>query len=527
MVRASHKGFYVENRSGKFFLGWLICVIIFFALISANFSNSPLFSQIISWLIGIEVLAGVLFFIALCASLFSSFKNSFKNKSKSSNKSKIVKLKQDEKHSKTYILGHLVISFFLSGVLSAIFFLAMFPFLQQANGLSAAEKANIGQINIWRIVVIYGLLTILTSVILISKKTFRSLAVFLIIYWVLGTTLSIYITFSNNQLPSNNNSSSDEFITSRDSCYKENTLINAKNCTFRILRDDGGHGTGFVVKQGFLVTNKHVVENASKVTAWINNGEKELTVWNYDPTIDLAILKMPDSVDVEACRWFDSNQLNIAEELYAIGWPNYPTGDSTVTKGIYSRTNRYEDGSQDIQTDAAINPGNSGGPLVNECGVVGINTSRAEWTDEQSPRVGENMGFALTSSSTHALVDNLITNGNISRGFPTSTYSAFGGQPSYSNNNYTLNVDDIRGYLNQLYSVKASWEQVRGQVDDTKLNALLDSFNRQIDFCRHLVDKLSNSGVTTDDDIRLWEAVVKMSNESADLTYQLNSSYGY
>ena len=113
MVRASHKGFYVENRSGKFFLGWLICVIIFFALISANFSNSPLFSQIISWLIGIEVLAGVLFFIALCASLFSSFKNSFKNKSKSSNKSKIVKLKQDEKHSKTYILGHLLLSFLL------------------------------------------------------------------------------------------------------------------------------------------------------------------------------------------------------------------------------------------------------------------------------------------------------------------------------------------------------------------------------------------------------------------------------
>jgi S1-C subfamily serine protease len=289
------------------------------------------------------------------------------------------------------------------------------------------------------------------------------------------------------------------------------------------LRDDGGHGTGFVIKQGFLITNKHVIENASKVTAWINDSEKELNVWNYDPTIDLAILKIPDSIDLEACRWFDSNQLNIAEELYAIGWANYPTGDSTVTKGIYSRTNRYDDGSQDIQTDAAINPGNSGGPLINECGVVGINTSRADWTEEQSPRVVENMGFALTSSSIHNLVNSLINTGNISKEFPTSNYYAVGSQPSYSNNNYSLNVDDIRSYLNQLYSLKASWEQVRGQVDETKLKTLLDSLNRQIDFCRHLINKLSNGGVTSDDDRRLWEAVVKMSNESADLTWQLNN----
>lgn len=466
MVRASRKDFYVKNRSRKFV--------------------------------------------------------STKNTPKSLNTSKIFKSKQNEKHSKTYVLGRLVISFFLSGILSILFFAAMFPFLQRAENLSFAEQAQIGQTNIWRIVVIYGLLTTITSIILFSKKTFRSLAVFLIIYWVLGTTLSIFITVSDNQLSNSNSSSNEEFITSRDSCYKEDTLINAKNCTFRILRDDGGHGTGFLIKKGFLITNKHVIENSSRVTAWINDGEKELTVWNYDPTVDLAILKLPDSIDAETCRWFDSNKLNIAEELYAIGWPNYSTGDSTVTKGIYSRTNRYEDGSQDIQTDAAINPGNSGGPLVNECGVVGINTSRADWSEEQSPRVIENMGFALTSSSTYNLVDSLIKSGTISKGFPTSSYYAVGSQPSYSNN-YSLDVDDIRSYLNQLYSVKASWEQIRGQVDDSKLNTLLDSFNRQIDFCRHLIDKLSNGGTTTDDDRRLWEAVVKMSNESADLTWELNN----
>jgi S1-C subfamily serine protease len=114
------------------------------------------------------------------------------------------------------------------------------------------------------------------------------------------------------------------------------------------LRDDGGHGTGFVINQGYLITNKHVIEGAEKLTVYLN-GEKEVPVWNYSQNLDLAILKLPDNSPINTCNWFDSDQLNIAEELYTFGWPNNPTGDSTVTKGIYSRTNKYEDGTEDIQ----------------------------------------------------------------------------------------------------------------------------------------------------------------------------------
>src|SRR5690606_24861378 len=81
-------------------------------------------------------------------------------------------------------------------------------------------------------------------------------------------------------------------ISSSNKCNLETTLKKAKECTFVILRDDGGHGSGFSVSPGYLVTNKHVIEGANKLSTWIN-GEKELTVWNYSPTMDVAVLKLP------------------------------------------------------------------------------------------------------------------------------------------------------------------------------------------------------------------------------------------
>ncbi len=315
-----------------------------------------------------------------------------------------------------------------------------------------------------------------------------------------------------------------DYITSRSSCDKDATLKKAKTCTFRILRNDGGHGSGFVIKNGYLITNKHVIEGASKITVWIDE-EKEIKVWNYSLTLDLAVLKLPDSSNVPTCQWFDSNQLNIAEELYAFGWPNDPTGESTVTKGIYSRTNHYEDGTEDIQTDAAINPGSSGGPLVNYCGVVGINTLRAEWSKDQSPRILEGLGFALSSNYIHKVVDDLINSGNMAKGIPKAQrYQSNNTVPNYPNNNvsYRLNIDNIKSYLSDIYRVKSSWEQARGYINEEKLNMLIDSFNRQIDFCNHLINKLSDGKSASGDDISLWNAVIKMGDESAALSRELN-----
>ncbi|MBI4973669.1 trypsin-like peptidase domain-containing protein [Candidatus Roizmanbacteria bacterium] len=440
------------------------------------------------------------------------------------NKVILKNAKNSERHTISYWIGDFVVSSILALLISIMFGFIAIPFMQVAEGLSFAEKAKIGGINMWRIVIMFGILTATFSGLCFHKKIYRSLAGILIFSWVIGTVFVVFMNLSPNKTLVNMGqiSNPDNYLTDRSSCNKELTLQQTKGCILRVLRDDGGHGTGFIIKQGYLITNKHVIEGAGKLTVYIN-GEKEVKVWNYSPNLDLAILKLPETSLPNTCNWFDSKQLNIAEELYTFGWPNSPTGDSTVTKGVFSRTNKYDDGTEDIQTDASINPGNSGGPLVNECGVVGINTTRAEWTQEQSPRVIEGMSFALSSNYIHSTVNELINTGTISKGIPNQTrYQSAGNAPSNPSQNFTLNLESIKSYLNDLYRVKSSWEQARGRVNSEKLDRLIDSFNRQIEFCNHLVNKLSNGQRASGDDVNLWNAVLKMSDESARLTNELN-----
>lgn len=302
-------------------------------------------------------------------------------------------------------------------------------------------------------------------------------------------------------------------------CKTEETLARVKACTFIVQRDDGGHGSAFSVNQGYLITNKHVIEGAKKLVTWIS-GDKELKVWNYSPTLDIAILKLP--VDVSTCDWFDSSKLTVAETLYAIGWPVYSTGESTVTKGIYSRLNRFDGGVEFIQTDAAINPGNSGGPLVNACGVVGINTLKDSWSQEQLPRPLEGMGNALSSRILSPLVDDLIKKGQLSE-IPQSAIVYAKTNPNVPTNTPILDVNEIRDYLGKLYSWKNSWQTAYGRLPKDKLDALMDLFNRQISFCETLVSRLSPNRSATRDDIFMWDAVVKMSYESASTAQYLNS----
>ena len=123
----------------------------------------------------------------------------------------------------------------------------------------------------------------------------------------------------------------------------------------------------------------------------------------------------------------------------------------------------------------------------------------------------------------HSKIDELISSGSLAKGIPNvSNYQTNISQPN-SKPTYTLDVNDIKVYLNDIYRAKSSWEQARGYVDGQKLNNLIDSFNRQIDFCNHLINKLSNGQRASGDDINLWNAVIKMGNESADLSYELNN----
>jgi serine protease Do len=184
-----------------------------------------------------------------------------------------------------------------------------------------------------------------------------------------------------------------------------------------------GLGSGFVVsKDGYILTNNHVVAGAEQLKVKVPDGnEYEAKLIGRDEATDLAVIKLdPRGVkgSLEPLTFGDSDALDVGEWVVAIGSPFGLA--STVTAGIVSAKGRsitpketgrnYEDF---IQTDAAINPGNSGGPLLNLQGeVVGVNSAIASRTGGY-----EGIGFAIPSNVAKAVMDNIIAHGKVVRGW--------------------------------------------------------------------------------------------------------------
>ena len=172
-------------------------------------------------------------------------------------------------------------------------------------------------------------------------------------------------------------------------------------------------GSGFIVsREGYIITNNHVVENADKVTVRLNNEhEFEAKVIGRDPKTDLALVKIDAHEKLFAVPLGDSDALKVGEWVMAIG---NPFGLShTVTTGIVSAKGRVIGaGPYDnfIQTDASINPGNSGGPLFNIRGeVVGINTAIIAG--------GTGIGFAVPVNMAKEVMPQLKEHGKVTRGW--------------------------------------------------------------------------------------------------------------
>ena len=189
------------------------------------------------------------------------------------------------------------------------------------------------------------------------------------------------------------------------SCKEEESIKKAKACTV-IISSDAGHGTGFAIKPGFIVTNRHVIENSKKLSTWTDK-EERLTLWGYSDDDDLAVLKT--DAELPVCDWSSSSEEKVATTVYALGWPNFEGGSISITKGIYSRLIEAKEGPEFIQTDAAINPGNSGGPLIDKCGVIGVNFAKFSWSDPETPTEG--FSFAMASNYIKGRVADLIDKG--------------------------------------------------------------------------------------------------------------------
>ncbi|GBC72663.1 Periplasmic serine endoprotease DegP [archaeon HR04] len=176
-----------------------------------------------------------------------------------------------------------------------------------------------------------------------------------------------------------------------------------------------GIGSGFIYDlQGHVVTNYHVVENASRVNVTFLDGtEYRARVVGVDPYTDIAVIKV-DDVSRDKLRPLplgDSSKLEVGEQVAAIGNPFGLSG--SMTSGIVSQLGRMLETANGfnipdvIQTDAAINPGNSGGPLLNMYGeVVGVNTAIASRTGEFA-----GIGFAIPSNTVKRIVPVLIEEG--------------------------------------------------------------------------------------------------------------------
>jgi serine protease Do len=177
-----------------------------------------------------------------------------------------------------------------------------------------------------------------------------------------------------------------------------------------------GYGSGVIVsRDGYVLTNNHVVSDADRVLVKTqDNVEHTAKVVGTDPKTDIAVLKI-EANNLPTARLANSDEARVGDWVLAVGGPFGL--ENTVTAGIISATGRDAVGITDyenfLQTDAAINPGNSGGPLVNLRGeVVGINTAIAS-------RSGSNagIGFAIPSNLAKSIMDGLIHNGKIERGF--------------------------------------------------------------------------------------------------------------
>ena len=210
-----------------------------------------------------------------------------------------------------------------------------------------------------------------------------------------------------------------------------NSVVHVKNTMNRIVQDpfaeffygqgngsrqysQVGTGSGVIISSdGYIITNNHVVNNATEIGVTLNN-KKEYTakLIGTDATNDIALVKI-DATDLPFVTFGDSDFIKVGEWVLAVGNPYNLT--STVTAGIVSAKGRDLDGNGSvdsfIQTDAAVNPGNSGGALVNTKGdLIGINTAISSQT---GAFVG--YSFAVPSNIAKKVVQDLMEFGNVQK----------------------------------------------------------------------------------------------------------------
>ncbi len=227
-----------------------------------------------------------------------------------------------------------------------------------------------------------------------------------------------------------------------------------------------GSGSGFIVsRDGFILTNNHVVAGASKVTVrLLDKREFEAHVVGTDPQTDVALIKI-DATSLPTVAFGNSDSTRIGEWALAIGNPLGEAFTFTVTAGIVSAKGRLLNGLEQsrysiqdfIQTDAAINPGNSGGPLVNVRGeVIGINSAIASETGYYA-----GYGFAIPINLARTVMNQLVATGHVQR-----AVMGIGIHDASQEDAEAVGMKDIHGVLVESFTKDSPAERAGIQLGD-------------------------------------------------------------
>lgn len=200
-----------------------------------------------------------------------------------------------------------------------------------------------------------------------------------------------------------------------------NTQVTGVNWFLEPIIQDGGSGSGSIIdKLGYVLTNVHVIKNASKIYVSLSDGTQyEAHIVGQDADSDLAVIKFnpPQGTELQTIPFGDSTKLKVGQKVIAIG---NPYGfDRTMTTGIISALGRpIKDSSTNriirnmIQTDTAINPGNSGGPLLDTNGnMIGINTIIYSNSGSSA-----GIGFSVPAETAIRVASDLVKYGKVRRG---------------------------------------------------------------------------------------------------------------
>ena len=295
----------------------------------------------------------------------------------------------------------------------------------------------------------------------------------------------------NNQLPQNRNIivRNPDFTIAAEKTI--NSVVHVKNTAkaknsnslwdlFYGNSDDRttiGTGSGVIVSSdGYIITNNHVIENATQIEVTTNDNKSfDAELIGTDQNSDIAVLKIKGESRFPYIRFADSDQTKIGEWVLAVGNPFNLT--STVTAGIISAKSRdlndYDSKNQSfIQTDAAVNSGNSGGALVNINGdLIGINTAI------QSTNAGFiGYSFAVPSNIARKIYEDILEFGDVQRGLLGVT-----GQSLNSQNSNELGIDVTEGfYINgtdpnmgaHIAGIRKG--DIIQQIDNVKINKFAD-----------------------------------------------------